>query len=301
MVELNGLKALASTDLTQIPSTPAGPVTGCAHLYAALGKSRFQKADLNHDGHLTKGEWLKANFDSVAYFRKVDIDHNGRVSFLECQVARVKSLVKGMPLAEAEAAAKACGVELRVVERDGVPSVVTMDFRPDRVDVAIKHGVVSDVRGSDPIRTGPPKPTPRDVELVKRLVVGRSFPEAMELAKHFNVKLRVVERDGVPSVVTMDFRPDRVDVAIKDGAVIDVRDPDPIVRIPEPPKPTPRDVARVKRLVVGLSLSDAKEVAKAYGVELRVLEKDGVYTTDFRGDRLGVTIKDGVVCKANVG
>ena len=134
------------------------PPSGFNYLYAVLRKSGFDEADLNHDGHLSKKEWGKANLDRVADFKIADVNHKGGVSLNEYQAAfgkkvsarernveLVTSLVVGKSLPEALAAAKAHGVQLRVVEEDGVPCMVTKDYRPDRLNVVVQQGKVSSV------------------------------------------------------------------------------------------------------------------------------------------------------------
>jgi hypothetical protein len=50
----------------------------------------------------------------------------------------------GTSAEEAEAAADAAGVTYRVVMVDGEPRAVTLDYRPDRVNVAIEDDVVTE-------------------------------------------------------------------------------------------------------------------------------------------------------------
>lgn len=50
-------------------------------------------------------------------------------------------------------------------------------------------------------------------------IVGDPYLEAEKAAVAKGCDLRVVERDGEPLAVTQDFRPDRVNVVVKDGDV----------------------------------------------------------------------------------
>lgn len=53
----------------------------------------------------------------------------------------------GEPIAAAAEAAEAEGCSVRVVERDGRALAVTEDFRPDRINVAVRDGVVAEISG----------------------------------------------------------------------------------------------------------------------------------------------------------
>jgi hypothetical protein len=53
----------------------------------------------------------------------------------------------GLSEAAAEARAKQDGCTIRVVERDGEPLPATMDFSPDRVNVAVTDDEVTAVKG----------------------------------------------------------------------------------------------------------------------------------------------------------
>lgn len=53
----------------------------------------------------------------------------------------------GKPVAEAQSLAEAAGYRLRVTVVDGEPNIVTMDFRMDRINVAVDNGVVTAFRG----------------------------------------------------------------------------------------------------------------------------------------------------------
>lgn len=52
---------------------------------------------------------------------------------------------------------------------------------------------------------------------------GRSVEEAHEIAARHGCVLRVVERDGEDLVVTMDYRGDRINVAVKQERVVRVK------------------------------------------------------------------------------
>ena len=59
-------------------------------------------------------------------------------------VSNVDTLV-GHPFDKVEPALKAAEIKYRVVERDGEPFPVTMDFLPDRLNFKIKDGVITAV------------------------------------------------------------------------------------------------------------------------------------------------------------
>lgn len=52
-------------------------------------------------------------------------------------------------------------------------------------------------------------------------VIGLTVEEAQ--AKYPTWRFRAKEVDGIPRVVTMDFRRDRVNIALKDGKIISVK------------------------------------------------------------------------------
>jgi hypothetical protein len=52
--------------------------------------------------------------------------------------------VVGMTEAEASSAAASAGRECRVMSRDGQSMTVTLDYRPDRVNLVVEGGVVTD-------------------------------------------------------------------------------------------------------------------------------------------------------------
>jgi|TARA_B110000037_G_C17128260_1_gene509538 hypothetical protein len=56
-------------------------------------------------------------------------------------VSKPDSLV-GKPLAKVKAACDAAEVIHRVVEIDGQPQIITMDFRTERLNFAVKDGVI---------------------------------------------------------------------------------------------------------------------------------------------------------------
>jgi hypothetical protein len=55
-------------------------------------------------------------------------------------------VLQGLSESDAAAAAQTNGWELRVIERDGQPQVVTDDYRPNRIDVVVENGVVVAVK-----------------------------------------------------------------------------------------------------------------------------------------------------------
>jgi hypothetical protein len=59
-------------------------------------------------------------------------------------VSEPDSLV-GLPVEDVQAACKAAGVRCRVVEVDGEPMIVTMDFLPDRLNFKVAAGKITAV------------------------------------------------------------------------------------------------------------------------------------------------------------
>jgi hypothetical protein len=59
------------------------------------------------------------------------------------QTEQFAETVVGMSDSEAQAATEAAGYAYRVVMVDGEPLAVTMDYRPDRVNVALEDDVVT--------------------------------------------------------------------------------------------------------------------------------------------------------------
>lgn len=53
----------------------------------------------------------------------------------------------------------------------------------------------------------------------KNDLIGLSEDDAKKLSNHNGMKIRVIERDGESFVSTLEFRPDRYNVSIKDGKV----------------------------------------------------------------------------------
>lgn len=51
----------------------------------------------------------------------------------------------GQAFAKVEPALKAAGKRYRVVERDGEPFAITMDYSPERLNFKIKDGIITDV------------------------------------------------------------------------------------------------------------------------------------------------------------
>jgi hypothetical protein len=54
-------------------------------------------------------------------------------------------------------------------------------------------------------------------------LLGLALPDAERLAGESDCAVRVVERDGEPLAVTMDFSPTRINVAVEDGLVTEVQ------------------------------------------------------------------------------
>ena len=55
-------------------------------------------------------------------------------------------------------------------------------------------------------------------------IVGESVAEAMRAARQQGCSIRVAVRNGEQLALTQDFRPDRVNVAVRDGEVIEIVD-----------------------------------------------------------------------------
>jgi len=53
----------------------------------------------------------------------------------------------GQPLEVVEQAIKADGKYVRVIEKDGVPQVVTRDHNLSRLNVVVKNGIVTAIQG----------------------------------------------------------------------------------------------------------------------------------------------------------
>jgi hypothetical protein len=82
------------------------------------------------------------------------------------------------------------------------------------------------------VRPGPGEPDPdRDLTALRcrdapgetldaTALTGLGLPEAERRAERRGCSVRVVERDGESLVVTEDFRPDRVNLAVEDGEVV---------------------------------------------------------------------------------
>jgi hypothetical protein len=62
-------------------------------------------------------------------------------------------------------------------------------------------------------------PNPLDVDRLE----GKRMGRARRLAARHDCTVRVVKRDGVPLVVTEDYRPDRINVVVRDNRVVRVR------------------------------------------------------------------------------
>lgn len=56
-----------------------------------------------------------------------------------------------------------------------------------------------------------------------RDVLGRSFADAESTAKDHDCTVRIVVEDGEEQPQTMDLRPDRVNVEVRDGVVVALR------------------------------------------------------------------------------
>jgi len=53
--------------------------------------------------------------------------------------------------------------------------------------------------------------------------IGMTEERAKKVARNKDLLTRVIERDGVGKIHTMEFRSNRVNFIVKDGIVIDVR------------------------------------------------------------------------------
>ncbi|MEI2702842.1 MAG: hypothetical protein V9E83_10625 [Baekduia sp.] len=82
----------------------------------------------------------------------------------------------------------------------------------------------NDASSTAPAPTVPTEPTeegapcPANEEFTRKLV-GKTEDEARTIATGNGCTLRVTERDGKPSAVTLDYREDRVNVTVEDGRV----------------------------------------------------------------------------------
>ncbi len=80
-----------------------------------------------------------------------DLPKNNDPSAVQCTGAPKgvfdATAIVGEPYAQAREAAQAQGCDVRAVVKDGKPLAVTQDFRPDRVDVAVRDGDVVRIDG----------------------------------------------------------------------------------------------------------------------------------------------------------
>ncbi len=78
------------------------------------------------------------------------VDHTGSSSS-SSSITSVSDSYVGLSEADAEAKAAADGVPFRVVMRDGEPQMVTMDYRPGRINATVENDIVIsyEVEGSE--------------------------------------------------------------------------------------------------------------------------------------------------------
>jgi hypothetical protein len=100
-----------------------------------------------------------------------------------------------------------------------LPSAVDGDMRCMAIGVCPPPGVYPppETGGPDPVsppETGGPDPVPLPD------VVGLRTRQAIERLVDAGFGARVVERDGVSLPVTMDYRPDRVNLSVADDIVV---------------------------------------------------------------------------------
>lgn len=53
-------------------------------------------------------------------------------------------------------------------------------------------------------------------------LVGQKLEVVQPALEAANIRFRVIEKDGVPFAMTMDYLPDRLNLKIKDGVIIEV-------------------------------------------------------------------------------
>jgi hypothetical protein len=68
-------------------------------------------------------------------------------------------------------------------------------------------------------------PARRRAEAVGRQLIGLTGKDARELAARSRCIIRAVQIDGRFLVVTADYAPHRIDVATRDGVIVDVLSP----------------------------------------------------------------------------
>ncbi len=67
-----------------------------------------------------------------------------------------------------------------------------------------------------------PAPKPRLDPTQPETLVGADIEAACEAADRAEIRWRIVEIDGQPRPITMDYRPDRLNFSVRDGKVIRV-------------------------------------------------------------------------------
>ena len=114
-----------------------------------------------------------------------------------------------------------CKSEKREIRAGGTQNEVP-EVEPMPQESALKESVVEE----EPIAE-PPAPTPEaaapafDVKNADSLV-GQTLEGVKPALEAAEIRFRVVEKDGAPMIVTMDFSPERLNFKIKGGVIIAV-------------------------------------------------------------------------------
>ncbi len=117
------------------------------------------------------------------------------------------------------AQAEATHTLYRIAREDGKRFPMTRDLREGRVTFEIDKGIIS--YAVTEYRRGSRMEGVADLKL--RPYMGLSEADAMALAKKNSVPCRVANRDGKPQALTMDHRPDRVNLSVISGVVVAAR------------------------------------------------------------------------------
>ena len=188
----------------------------------------------------------------------------------------ISSVFIGMKEEDAQALAATHDIAFRVVQRDNEHLAVTMDYRPGRINAVVEDAVVTTVSIEGEETTTP-----------SENYIGLTELQATSLANRKGREFRVVERDGEALMVTMDYRPGRVNATIEEGVVTSytIEEED------------------LEQSYVGLSEEEAMALAVEQGTILRVVERDGEVlpaTMDYRPGRINATVENGIVTSFTV-
>jgi hypothetical protein len=154
----------------------------------------------------------------------------------------------GMTLAEAAAQAEVRGDIFRIVEIDGEPQLVTMDYLVGRINASVVDGVVTayTVEGEETLPGAQPIGDARDTidnpmfqtnesegDMSDTLsssdqggtgghvqLIGKSVAEAEEYAEAQGAMFRIGMIDGEPQALTRDYRPGRITAEVENNTVI---------------------------------------------------------------------------------